>query len=121
MNVCGSKWLALGLVAACSPDSGPKDGSTASHDAPAPAQPEAEVVASAEETPALFGLATRDHEIWMHAGPLYTIKKKDGTVLASQIDQATLERDYPELATDLSSMVDVNERAIGIGGDGVDY
>jgi hypothetical protein len=66
----------------------------------------------------LFGLATRDHEIWLHPGGRYTIKKKDGSVLASEIDEASLERDFPELAADLAGMVDVNDggQPIGVGG-----
>lgn len=98
-------WPALALLAGCSK---------------APESLPAEPPVVEQENPPFFGLATRDHEIWMHAGPCYTIKKKDGTLLASQIDQATLERDYPELAADLSAMVDVNDGGqhfgIGVGG-----
>jgi len=42
-------------------------------------------------------LETREHVITLHVGELYSVKQKDGTVLASEIDDATLERDFPEL------------------------
>ena len=47
-----------------------------------------------------FGIETRDHHLWLHIGAdpqVYTVTSKDGKVLASSIDDARLERDYPEL------------------------
>ena len=95
-------WPALVLLVGCA-KTGP----------PAPPEQAQGVAETAEDDElALFGLATRDHDIWFHAGPRYTIKKKDGTVLASQIDRAQLGKDFPDLALDLSNMVDVADGPI---------
>lgn len=63
-----------------------------------------------------FGLKTREYELWLHAGsvpPLYTVKSLDGRVLAAALDDAGLERDYPELHHLVHNAVDT---AVGDGG-----
>lgn len=47
-----------------------------------------------------FGFQSRDHQLFLHTGTdpqLYTVKTKDGQALAEGIDDARLERDYPQL------------------------
>jgi hypothetical protein len=47
-----------------------------------------------------FGFETRDHQLWLHTGTdpqLYTVKAKDGKVVADAIDCERLALDYPEL------------------------
>lgn len=81
---------------------------------PSPLAPErkaSEAVQSEGEpnAPLLFGYETRDHQLWMHHGTeadLYTVKAKDGSVLATEIDAATLVRDYPSLHELVSGAVD---------------
>ncbi len=61
-----------------------------------------------------FGFEARDHQLMLHTGTdpqLYTVKAKDGRVVADGIDDARLERDYPDLHDIVHSAVDL----IGIG------
>lgn len=51
----------------------------------------------AGELPLLGQIEDRDHVLLIHGSDLYTVKAKDGTVLAAEIDATVLERDYPEL------------------------
>ena len=51
----------------------------------------------AGELPLLGQIENRDHVLQIHGSDLFTVNAKDGTVLAAEIDGATLERDYPEL------------------------
>jgi hypothetical protein len=53
--------------------------------------------ASAVERPLLGQIESRDHVLLLHGEGLYTVKAKDGTVLAEGIDATVLERDYPDL------------------------
>jgi hypothetical protein len=52
---------------------------------------------AADELPLLGQIEDRDHVLLIHGGGVYTVKGKDGSVLAEGIDAATLEHDYPEL------------------------
>jgi hypothetical protein len=46
----------------------------------------------------VFGqIENRDHVLLLHGGGIYTVKAKDGTVLAEAIDAAALQRHYPAL------------------------
>ncbi|HEX6884522.1 MAG TPA: hypothetical protein VF530_14190 [Planctomycetota bacterium] len=103
-------------MASCSPEAEPP---ATLEELPAVAQEPPGAIELAEERIVLFGLETRDHEVWLHAGEHYTIKNKDGTVLASQIDQAAFERDFAELAADMARMIDLQDggQLMGIGGD----
>ena len=61
-----------------------------------------------------FGFETRDHQLWLHTGTdpqLYTVKAKDGKVVADAIDDSRLKLDYPDLHEIVHSAVDL----IGIG------
>lgn len=67
--------------------------------------------ASADYT---FGFESRDHQLWLHTGTdpqLYTVKAKDGRVVADAIDDARLKLDYPDLHDIVHNAVDL----IGIG------
>lgn len=63
--------------------------------------------AAAGSTP-LFGLRTRDHDLWLHSGGRYTVKSRDGRVLADQVDEERLRTDYPALWEIYSSGVDAS-------------
>ena len=57
-----------------------------------------------------FGFETRDHQLWLHTGTdpqLYTVKTKDGEVLADGIDDARLKLDYPDLHALVHDTVDL--------------
>jgi hypothetical protein len=61
-----------------------------------------------------FGFESREHQLWFHSGTdpqLYTVKSKDGKVLAEGVDDGTLKRDYPEL----HDIVHTGGDLIGIG------
>ena len=65
-----------------------------------------------ESSLALFGIETRDHQVFFHSsesGRRYTVKTKDGRVLADRIDAAQLGRDYPDLLDVIESGVDFSE------------
>jgi len=70
---------------------------------------------------ALFGLETRDHQVFLHStesGRRYTVKTKDGRVLADRIDADQLGRDYPELLETIERGFDISEgRMLGFGAD----
>jgi hypothetical protein len=83
-------------------------------DEPAASTQAAEASASSAFT---FGFEARDHQLWFHSGVepvLYTVKSKDGKVLAEGIDDATLERDFHEL----HDIVHTGSDLIGIGYSG---
>jgi hypothetical protein len=61
---------------------------------------------------ALFGMETRDHQVFFHStesGRRYTVKTKDGRVLADRIDAEQLGRDYPDLLEMIEGGVDFSE------------
>ena len=61
-----------------------------------------------------FGFEARDHQLWLHTGTdpqLYTVKAKDGRVVADAIDDSRLKLDYPDLHDIAHNAVDL----IGIG------
>jgi hypothetical protein len=71
---------------------------------------------------ALFGLETRDHLVFLHStesGRRYTVKTKDGRVLADRIDVEQLGRDYPDLLETIEGGVDLlsEGRMMGFGAD----
>ncbi len=86
--------VVLGALLGCSDPE-----STAGTDAATEAADIEEPGAGAE--PLVFThLETREHKLTLlmgEEGPLYTVSKKEGEVLAERIDDATLGRDYPEL------------------------
>lgn len=121
MALHGTRWIALALAAACA-EPPPEERATApastavagreegSEEAASESQA-APAVSDAESSEALvsFGLATRDHELWLHYGAEadhYTVKSKDGRVLADRIDEARLQLSYPELHELLHGGVD---------------
>jgi hypothetical protein len=58
---------------------------------------------------ALFGLETRDHRLWLvrsEEGKRYTVTTKAGAIVAEEIDDATLGREFPELHELLHGAVD---------------
>lgn len=118
----GSAWF-LSALAACSkaptePAEVTEAAEPASSTSPAPEEPE-------PDAPLFVGLSTRDYEVWLHYGTeedLYTIKAKDGRVLADQIDDARLKRDYPDLHEMVHGAVDVDAgEMIGIGYSDIGY
>jgi hypothetical protein len=71
---------------------------------------------------ALFGIETRDHQVFLHStesGRRYTVKSKDGRVLADRIDATALGRDYPGLLESLERGVDssAGSALMGFGAD----
>ena len=75
-----------------------------------------------ESSLALFGIETRDHQVFFHSsesGRRYTVKTKDGRVLADRIDATQLGRDYPDLLETIERGVDssVGSSLMGFGAD----
>ena len=73
-----------------------------------------ETVPESAESSFFAGYETRDHQLWLHSGaqtPRYTVKDKEGNVLAAGIDAARLARDYPDLHRlidlDASRLIDI--------------
>lgn len=112
----GSAWFLIALAACSKAPSEPVQGTEAADPAsstpPSPEKPE-------PDAPLFAGLSTRDYEVWLHYGTeqdLYTIKSKDGRVLADQIDDARLKRDYPDLHEMVHGAVDVDSgELMGLG------
>lgn len=68
----------------------------------------------------LFGLETREHQVYIHStdhGSLYTVKSKDGRVLADRISEVELGVSYPDLHDILNNGIDL----IGTGSDQIDH
>lgn len=82
---------------------------------------EAPAAEAAETEPVVFSyLETRDHEITLWVGGLYSVATKDGKVLADRIDAAQLQKDFPDVHELIRGAVDVNEggaRFFGVGYD----
>lgn len=136
MTTRGWKWLALvSVAAACSEGepSKPARASAAPMEFPPSVEveyvllPNGNVVAAssrsgsssgADSSPALFGIETRDHQVFLHStesGRRYTVKTKDGLVLADGIDATELGRDYPDLLEALERGVDSSSSLMGFG------
>lgn len=91
------------LLAACSGSEPPKPAPT-----PAPTVV-VDPTSAPQESTTLFGLETREHQLFLLSTPegeRYTVKSKDGHVLADQIDEVELGRDYPALFALLHGGVD---------------
>lgn len=90
MKSVRATWAILaGLAAGCGDDAEP----AVQAEAAAP-------VAEREPAGTLFGLETREHRLYLlsgAAGRRYTVTTKDDEVVATEIDAATLERDFPAL------------------------
>jgi hypothetical protein len=75
--------------------------------------------ASTTPSDVLFGFETREHQLYVHStatSPLYTVKSRDGRILADQITEAELGISYPDLHDILNSGVDRNDGPLtGIG------
>jgi len=85
----------------------------------ATATPSSSLEVASDEGLPLFGLRTRSRELYIRStdvGPRYTVKSLDGDVLASSIDDAELQRRFPELHALASRGVDGL-----IDASGVDY
>ena len=112
--------IVLGLaVASCSEPKAPKDGES-SHSADLQVGGQGDAARAPDTNDAYsFGLKTREHELWLHAGSeprLYTVNSLDGRVLARALDEAGLERDYPELHHLVHNAVDTAEGSADYAG-----
>ena len=74
---------------------------------------------SADDMPVIGHLEKRGQVITIYAGekgPLYTVKTKEGKIIAEKIDDTQLQARLPDLYRDLKSAVAGNDASL-IGGE----